>query len=62
MDTLQTIEIKGRLYERTEDDKRIYFKEISDRKVKANFSFSKDAEKNKRANDGLKMFWTSIYS
>jgi hypothetical protein len=48
-------------YEVTQDKERIYFKEISERKNKVHFSFSKDPEKNKEARTGMEIFWSEVY-
>jgi hypothetical protein len=54
--------LKGIKFKLTEDEKRYYFTDVSDRKFKVNFSFSKDKEKNKLAEYGLKVFWTEVFS
>jgi hypothetical protein len=51
-----------RKYEVTQNDKAFIFKDISDRKFKFNFTMSKCPEKNKYAEEGLKTFFTEIYS
>lgn len=48
-------------YDVTQDSGKIYFTEVSDRKNKVHFSFSKDPEKNRIAKEGLEIFWTELY-
>jgi len=54
--------LRGINYERTEDEDNFHFKEVSDRKNKVHFAMTKDKEKAKEAEYGLKVFWTAIYS
>jgi hypothetical protein len=54
--------LNEKVYNVTQDSKRIYFIEKSDRKNKVHFSFSKDPEKNKLAMDALERFWSEVYS
>lgn len=49
-------------YSVTQDDERIYFTNISKKLNKVHFSFSKDPEKNKKAKEGMEIFWTEVYS
>ncbi|MBT2682630.1 hypothetical protein [Bacillus sp. ISL-37] len=49
-------------FEMTEDDKRVYFKELSDRKNKAHFSLSKVKGDGDKAKEGLKIFWSEVFS
>jgi hypothetical protein len=56
------VKLKGETFEVREDEERFYFTEISDRKIKAHFTISKDKEDNKIAEYGLKVFWTEVYS
>jgi hypothetical protein len=53
--------LNGKEYHVTQDTERIYFTEMSDRKNKVHFSFSKDPEKNKIAKEGMEIFWTELY-
>lgn len=54
------IEWNGLTYEVTETDMTYEFKETSDRQFKVHFSFSKDKERNKIAEEGLRIFWSSV--
>lgn len=54
--------LKGIKYKLTEDENEYYFTEVSDRKFKVDFTFSKNKEDNKEAEYGLKVFWTEVYS
>lgn len=56
----RVVYLKGIKYKLTEDEEKYIFTEVSDRKFKVNFSFSKDKEKNKLAEYGLKVFWTEV--
>jgi hypothetical protein len=52
----------NREYEVTEDRDTVAFKDQSNQQVKINFSFSKNPNKNKIANDGLTIFFTEVFS
>lgn len=54
--------IKGFQFKVKEDEDKIYFTEVSNRKNKAHFTFSKNKEDNQLAEYGLKTFWTEVYS
>jgi hypothetical protein len=56
------VKLKGETFEVNEDENKIYFKEISDRKIKAHFAINKDKEKNKLAEYGLRVFFTELFS
>ncbi|TWE06372.1 hypothetical protein FB550_102394 [Neobacillus bataviensis] len=51
----------NREYQVTEDIDKVMFKDLSERKIKINFSFSKDPNKNKIAKDGLTIFFTELF-
>jgi hypothetical protein len=57
----RVVYLKGIKYKLTEDDEKYIFTEVSDRKLKVNFSFSKKKEDNELAEYGLKVFWTEVY-
>jgi hypothetical protein len=61
MEGKKIFNIEGIEYERTEDDEKFYFKEISDRKNKVHFTMTKDKEKIKEPEYGLKVFWTEVF-
>jgi hypothetical protein len=61
IDNKRIVSINKIQFEVTEDEERIYFKEISDRKNKAHFSFTKNDDKNKTAEDGLRIFFTELF-
>ena len=50
-----------REYSVTDQEDKIVFKDLSNRKIKINFSFSKDKEANRKAEEGLRIFWTEVY-
>jgi hypothetical protein len=58
----RVIYIKGIAYERTEDDQKYWFQDVSDRKNKVHFTITKDKERAKKAEEGLRMFWTEVFS
>lgn len=49
-------------YVHKSNDEKDYLIDQSKNGVKINFSFSKDSAKNKEAIDGLKKFFTELYS
>jgi hypothetical protein len=51
----------NRLYQVTENTDKIIFRDQSNEKIKINFSFSKDPEKNKKAKEGLTIFFTEVF-
>lgn len=58
----RTLNFCGREYSISETEDKTIFREISNtREVKVNFSFSKDPEKNKKAEEGLRIFWTEVF-
>jgi hypothetical protein len=61
IDNKKVVSINNTQFEVTEDESRIYFKEISNSKNKANFSFAKSEDKNKTAEDGLRIFFTELF-
>jgi hypothetical protein len=56
------IKLKGETFEMSEDENEFYFTEISDRKIKVDFTISKNKKENQLAEYGLKAFWTEVYS
>jgi hypothetical protein len=44
------------------DEKKDYLIDNSNNKIKINISFSKNSENNKKAKDGLKAFFSELYS
>lgn len=60
--TSRIVNLNNCEFEVTEDNDRIYFKEISNRKNKAHFSFSKNSEDNAEAKFGLRTFFTEVFS
>jgi benzoyl-CoA reductase/2-hydroxyglutaryl-CoA dehydratase subunit BcrC/BadD/HgdB len=56
------IYLKDIPYERTEDDEKYWFQEISDRKNKVHFTITKDPEKHKIAEEGLRIFWNAVFN
>jgi hypothetical protein len=54
--------LNNRKYKVTQDDDKIYFHEVSERKNKVHFSFSKDPKKHETAKEGMEIFWTELYS
>lgn len=44
------------------DEDKDYLVDNSNNRIRINLSFSKNPEKNKKAKDGLKVFFTELYS
>ncbi len=59
---MQEIVLGGKKYLHKADNEKDYLIDNSDNKVKINITFSKDKQKNKEAIDGLKKFFTELYS
>jgi hypothetical protein len=53
--------LNSKEYKVTQDTERIYFTEMSDRKNKVHFSFSKDTLKHNEAMESLRTFFTELY-
>jgi hypothetical protein len=48
-------------FEVTEDENKIFYRDVSESKNKAHFSFSKNEEENKEAELGLKIFFSELF-
>lgn len=59
---VREVTLNNIIYKVTEDDDRIYYTEVSDRKNKAHFTLSKNKQDNEKAEYGLRVFWTEVFS
>jgi hypothetical protein len=59
---MKEIIFNNRQYNVIENESNIIFKDKSNQPFKINFSFSKDKEKNKEAEEGLRIFFTELFS
>jgi hypothetical protein len=59
---LKQLLFNDRQYHVTEDTEKVTLKDQSKQQIKVNFSFSKNPDKNKKAKDGLTIFFTEIFS
>ena len=59
--TSRIVNLNNCEFEVTEDNDRIYFKEISNRKIKRTFLLV-DSEDNAEAKFGLRTFFTEVFS
>jgi hypothetical protein len=55
------LKLGNKEYTVSEKEDKFIFKDISNNKIKVDFSFSKDQSKNKLAKDGWREFWTEVY-
>ena len=58
----RVLEFDDRLYHVTENEEKVIFRDQSKEKIKIHFSFSKDPSDNKKAKDGLTIFFTEVFS
>jgi hypothetical protein len=61
-DAVQEVILDDKKYLYKEDKDRCYFIDNSNNGVKIDISFSKNPDKNKKAKDGLKSFFSELYS
>lgn len=61
-DILHEIVLGKTKYLHKADDEKDYLIDNSNNEVKINISFSRNPAKNKKAHDGLKAFFTELYS
>jgi hypothetical protein len=58
---MRIVTINNKPFEVIEDENKIFYKDISEAKNRAHFSFSKNEEDNKEAELGLKIFFSELF-
>ncbi|ESU33279.1 hypothetical protein G3A_07100 [Bacillus sp. 17376] len=58
---MRIVTINNTPFEVTEDENKIFYKDVSESKNKSHFSFIKNEEDNKEAGLGLKIFFSELF-